>query len=117
MHRMVSVSPRNDATVQQACATATTAEIVTLAGVYELSEDSFFRIRTADVQAAVARGAVFEIPYAKAILCKNQRNALIQVSRERQAATLGTKVILSSGAIIYAVFQGFQVIQLRLSCA
>ena len=99
-YELVSIAPRNDATFQAACVSATAAEIITLdytsgRGAVQLP----FKIRTSDVKAAVARNAVFEIPYSPAILNQTQRKALIQTCRELQMASLGlkAKVLLSSG--------------------
>jgi RNase P/RNase MRP subunit p30 len=100
---LVSIAPRNDASFQACCVSATAAEIITLdytsgRGGVQLP----FRIRTTDVKAAVERRAVFEIPYAAAILNQNQRKALVQTCRELQMASLGlkAKVLFSSGGRI-----------------
>jgi len=97
---LVSISPRNDTVFQAVCASGTGADIITLdytagRGRVQLP----FKIRTVDVKAAVKRNAVFEIPYAPAVLNRNQRKALVQTCRELQMASLGLKprIILSSG--------------------
>jgi hypothetical protein len=102
-YNLVKVSPCNNATFQQACATATAAEIITLLEYTVRGRLFFFWIRSADVQAAAARCAVFAIPYTKAILCKNHSKTLIHVCQELQAASLGTEVnaIPRLGARIY----------------
>ena len=76
---LVSISPRNDATFQSVCRTANASDVIVLdytsgRGGVQLP----FKIRPADVKAAIARQAVFEIPYAPAILNRNQRKGLIQ---------------------------------------
>lgn len=76
---LVSISPRNDGTFQSVCRTANAADIIVLdytsgRGGVQLP----FKIRPVDVKAALARKAVFEIPYAPAILNRNQRKGLIQ---------------------------------------
>lgn len=76
---LISLSPRNDVTFQSACASATACDIITLdytsgRGGVQLP----FKIRPADVKAVIARKAVFEIPYAPALLNRNQRKGLIQ---------------------------------------
>lgn len=76
---LVSLAPRNDATFQSACSSANASDIITLdytsgRGGVQLP----FRIRPADVKAVIARKAVFEIPYAPAILNRNQRKGLVQ---------------------------------------
>jgi hypothetical protein len=76
---LISLSPRNDAVFQSACASAAASDIITLdytsgRGGVQLP----FRIRPADVKAVIARNAVFEVPYAPAILNRNQRKGLIQ---------------------------------------
>ena len=95
---LISLSPRNDATFQAACSSATAAEIITLdysagRGGVQLP----FRITRSDVKAAMARGAVFEIPYT-AVLNRNQRKGLIQACRLLQSASLGLqpKIIFTS---------------------
>lgn len=99
---VVSVSPRNDATFQAACVSATAADIVTLdytsgRGGVQLP----FRIRPADVRAIVERCAVLEIPYSSALLHLNQRKALVQTARELQMASVGIRpkprIIFCSG--------------------
>jgi ribonuclease P/MRP protein subunit RPP1 len=76
---LVSLAPRNDATFQSACSSANASDIITLdytsgRGGVQLP----FRIRPADVKAVIARKAVFEIPYAPAVLNRNQRKGLVQ---------------------------------------
>ena len=76
---MVSICPRNEAIFQSACKTATGSDIIVLdytcgRGGVQLP----YKIRAADVKAVIARNAVFEIPYAPAILNRNQRKGLIQ---------------------------------------
>lgn len=104
---LVSISPRTEAAFQAACVSATAAEIISLdyttagGGRSSGTGGSFlpFRMRAADIKAAVQRGAVFELPYAPALLYRKQRKALIQTCRELQVAGLGlkVKVIFSSG--------------------
>ena len=99
---IVSVAPRNDDSFQEACRSATAAEIITLD--YSSARGGLpFRIRAADVQAATARGAIFEICYAPSILHKNLRKSIISCCRELQMAGLGTKfrLIMSSGDRVY----------------
>ena len=97
---LVSVSPRNDATFQSACASATNVDIITLdytagRGALKLP----FRIRSADLKSAAQRNIAFEIPFAPALLNTKQRKALVQTCREFQNASLGVKarLIFSSG--------------------
>jgi len=104
---LVSISPRTEAAFQAACVSATAAEIITLdyttagGGRSGGTGGSFlpFRMRANDIKAAVQRGAVFELPYAPALLYRKQRKALIQTCRELQVAGPGLKVrvIFSSG--------------------
>jgi RNase P/RNase MRP subunit p30 len=97
---IISIAPRNDAVFQAACFSATSAEIITLdytagRGGYQLP----FKITRSNVKAAIARNAVFEIPYASSLLNRNQRKGLIQTCHLLQSASLGLrpKVIVSSG--------------------
>jgi len=97
---LVSMAPTNDATFQAACSSATAVDIITLDySVGRAGVQLPFKIRTLDVKNATERGAVFEIPYAPAILNRNQRKGLIQTCRELQTASIGLKprIILSSG--------------------
>ena len=100
---LVSVSPRTDGTFQEACAGATAVDIITI-DYYSTGRGGLpFKMRSADIQAAINRGAVFEIPYGPAILQKSHRRAMIQACRELQMASLGLKprIILSSGPRIF----------------
>lgn len=76
---LVSIAPRNEAIFQSACQSATGADIIVLD--YTAGRSSVqlpYKIRSADVKAVVARNGVFEIPYAPALLNRNQRKGLIQ---------------------------------------
>lgn len=97
---LVSLSPRSDATFQSACKTALGSDIIVLdyttgRGGVQLP----FKMRPTDIKAAIARNAVFEIPYGPAILNRNSRKGLIQTCRLLHLASLGCKpkVLLSSG--------------------
>lgn len=98
---LVSVCPRNDATFQAACVSATMADILTLDYAAGRGGQLPFRIRPADARAAVQRDAVFEIPYSAAVVSasKNHRRGFVRTCRELQVACLGLKprVLLSSG--------------------
>lgn len=97
---IVSIAPRNDATFQAACVSATAAEIITLDYTAGRSGVKLpFYIRATDVKAAVERNVVFEVPYGPAILNQSQRKALVHTCRLLQSASLGlkVKVLLSSG--------------------
>mmetsp|Transcript_9861 Transcript_9861/g.27371 ORF Transcript_9861/g.27371 Transcript_9861/m.27371 type:complete len:427 (-) Transcript_9861:60-1340(-) len=98
---IVSLAPGNEVAFQAACNTATAAEIISLDYSMRSGGTSLpFRIRSADVKAAIARNAVFEIPYAPAILNSKYRKKLIQCCREFQTASAGLKprLIFSSGS-------------------
>jgi RNase P/RNase MRP subunit p30 len=96
---LVSISPTNDATFQFACASATMADVITLDYHTGRGMRLPYRIRTADVQAAMKRGATFEFPLSPALLHLKQRKALVTACREFQNGSLGLKprVIISSG--------------------
>ena len=97
---ILSISPRNEAVFQAACKSATLADIITLD--YSAGRGGLklpFKIRSSDVRAVIERNAVFEIPFAPALLHEKQRKGLVQTCRELQMASLGLKprVLLSSG--------------------
>jgi ribonuclease P/MRP protein subunit RPP1 len=95
---LVSVSPRNEATFQSACASATVADIITLD--YTTRGIRLpYRIRSSDVKAVIDRQAAFEIPFAPALLHGKQRKALVSTCRDLQTSSLGTKpcILFSSG--------------------
>lgn len=98
---LVSICPRNDASLQAACVSATGADIITLDFAGEGRSGGYlpFKIRPADAKVAVRRGVVFEIPYAPAVVNRGQRKGFVQACRELQTACLGLKpkVLLSSG--------------------
>lgn len=97
---LVSISPRNDAAFSAACSSALAAQIITLDYTAGRGGNQLpFKIGAVDVRAAIERKAVFEIPYAPAILNRNQRKAIIQTCRELQVASLGVtpQVLVSSG--------------------
>ena len=76
---LVSLCPRNEATFQSACKTATASEIIVLD--YTMGRGGVqlpFKIRSTDIKSANSRNAIFEIPYAPAILNRSQRKGLIQ---------------------------------------
>jgi RNase P subunit p30 len=74
---LVSVCPRSEGTFQSACKSAIASDIIVLD--YSMGRGQLpYRIRPIDVKAAIARNAVFEIPYAPAILNQKKRKALIQ---------------------------------------
>ena len=90
---LVALSPRNDATFQSVCKTATASDIIVLdystgRGGVQLP----FKIRPADVKAAMARQAVFEIPYAPAILNRQQRKGLIQTWYDDLSCLFGNEL-------------------------
>jgi len=72
---LVSIAPRNDAVFQSVCKTAHAADIIVLDYTVRGLP---FKIRPSDVRAALARHAVFEIPYAPAILNRTLRKGLVQ---------------------------------------
>ena len=95
---IVSVSPRNEATFQSACASATAADIITLD--YTIRGMRLpYRIRPADVKAVANRNAAFELTFAPALLNGKQRRALVQTCRELQNSSLEKKpyILFSSG--------------------
>ena len=97
---ILSISPRNEAVFQAACKSANLAEIITLD--YSAGRGGLklpYKIRSSDVKAVVERNAVFEIPFAPALLHEKQRKGLVQTCRELQMASLGLrpKVLFSSG--------------------
>jgi ribonuclease P/MRP protein subunit RPP1 len=97
---LISISPRTEAAFQSACASATSADIITLD--YTAGRGGLrlpFKIRPGDVKAVVERGAAFEIPFAPALLHGKQRKALVQTCRELQMTSLGFKprILFSSG--------------------
>jgi ribonuclease P/MRP protein subunit RPP1 len=96
---LVSVSPRNEATFQSACASATVADIITLDYSTTRGLRLPFKIRSSDVKAVMERHAAFEIPFAPALLHGKLRKALVQTGRELQTGSLGSKpcVLFSSG--------------------
>lgn len=96
---ILSIAPRNDATFQAVCASATAADIITLDYSSNRGLKLPFKIRSSDVQAVVDRKAAFEINFAPALLKPKYRKALIQTCRELQMASLGKKpiVLFSSG--------------------
>jgi RNase P subunit p30 len=74
---LVSVCPRSEGTFQSACKSATASDIIVLD--YSIGRGQLpYRIRPIDIKAAIARNAVFEIPYAPAILNQKKRKGLIQ---------------------------------------
>ena len=96
---LISVAPRNEATFQSACASATASDIITLDYSGSRGLRLPYRIRPADVQAVVDREAAFEIHFSPALLTPKLRKALVQTCRELQTASLGKKplVLFSSG--------------------
>jgi RNase P subunit p30 len=96
---LISVAPRNEATFQSACVSATASDIITLDYSGSRGLKLPFRIRPADVQAVIDRKAAFEIYFGPALLIPKLRKALVQTCRELQMASLGKKplVIFSSG--------------------
>ena len=95
---LISISPRNDSTFQATCASASIADIITLD--YTTRGIRLpYRIRPADVKAAVSRCAAFEIPLAPGLLHLKQRRALLQTCRELQKSCLGMTpdILFSSG--------------------
>lgn len=96
---IISVAPRNEATFQSACASATACDIITLDYSGSRGLKLPFRIRPADVQAIVDRNMAFEILFGPAILTTKHRKALVQTCLELQMASLGKKplVLFSSG--------------------
>lgn len=96
---LISVAPRNEATFQSACASATASDIITLDYSGSRGLKLPYRIRPTDVQAVVDRQAAFEIQFGPALLIPKLRKALVQTCRELQTASLGKKplVLFSSG--------------------
>jgi RNase P/RNase MRP subunit p30 len=104
---VVSISPRNDATFQSACASALSADIITLD--YASSRGGLpFKIRATDVKAAAERNVVFEIPYAAAVSNRKHRTAWVRTCREFQTASIGlkAKIIFSSSGSRGALHDG-----------
>jgi len=96
---LISVAPRNEATFQSACASATAADIITLDYSGSRGLRLPYRIRPADVQAVIDRQAAFEVQFGPALLITKFRKALVQTCRELQTASLGKKplILFSSG--------------------
>lgn len=110
---LISISPRNEAAFQAACACAG-ADIVTLegnataaaAGGSSNSSNSLpYKLRSTDVRAVIHRRAVLEIPYGVPVLNRAARKGLVQTSRELQTTAAGVGkqlmvhgVLLSSGS-------------------
>ncbi len=96
---LISVAPRNEATFQSVCASATAADIITLDYSSTRGLKLPFKIRSSDVQSVVDRKAAFEINFAPALLKSKYRKALLQTCRELQTASLGKKplILFSSG--------------------
>jgi RNase P subunit p30 len=96
---LISLAPRNEATFQSACASATASDIITLDYSGSRGLKLPYRIRPADVQAVVDRQAAFEVHFSPALLTPKLRKALVQTCRELQTASLGKKplVLFSSG--------------------
>jgi RNase P/RNase MRP subunit p30 len=100
---LISVAPRNEATFQSVCASATMVDIITLDYSSTRGLRLPYKIKAADVQAVMDRGAAFEINFAPALLKSKLRKALVQTCRELQTASLGKKplVLFSSGDRTY----------------
>ena len=96
---LISVAPRNDATFQAVCASATMVDIVTLDYSSGRGLKLPFKVRSSDVQSAMGRKTAFEIHFAPSVLQPKFRKALVQTSRELQTGALGKKplVLFSSG--------------------
>lgn len=96
---VISVAPRNEATFQSVCASATAADIITLDYSSTRGLKLPFKIRSSDVQAVIDRKAAFEINFAPALLKPKYRKALVQTCRELQIASAGKTplVLFSSG--------------------
>jgi hypothetical protein len=96
---LISVAPRNEATFQSVCASATMVDIITLDYSSARGLKLPYKIKSADVQAVIDRKAAFEINFAPALLKSKLRKALVQTCRELQTASLGKKplVLFSSG--------------------
>ena len=96
---LISLAPRNEATFQSACASATASDIITLDYSGSRGLKLPYRIRPVDVQAVVDRQAAFEVHFSPALLTPKLRKALVQTCRELQTASLGKKplVLFSSG--------------------
>ena len=98
---IISLAPGNEATFQEICKTANAAEIITLDYTMSSGGSSSlpYRIKGADIRAAVERGAVFEISYAPALVNEKLRRKLIQCCRDFQNASTGLKprLVFSSG--------------------
>ena len=107
---LVSLSPRNDAAFQAACATAKHVDIITLD--YYNNNNHNIRIRPQDIKNAIRLGLTFEILYGPSVVLSNQnsnnnaRKLLIQTARVFQTASIGCgsstskqkMLVLSSGA-------------------
>jgi RNase P/RNase MRP subunit p30 len=94
---LVSVSPRNEAVFQSACASASVADIISLD--YTIRGVRLpYKIRPADAKAVIDRQAAFEIPLAPGLLHVKQRKALVQTCRELQRSCLGLKPIVIVGS-------------------
>mmetsp|Transcript_5564 Transcript_5564/g.7320 ORF Transcript_5564/g.7320 Transcript_5564/m.7320 type:complete len:451 (+) Transcript_5564:331-1683(+) len=107
---LISMAPGNEVSFQAICRTATASEIIVLdytmksGGSYSLP----YRLRAADIRAAIARNAVFELSYAPAILNPKLRRKLIQCCREFQIASAGQKprLVFSSGVRTFQDIDG-----------
>lgn len=96
---LISAAPRNDATFQSVCATATMVDIITLDYSTSRGMRLPFKIRPSNVEAVIQRKAAFEIPLAPALLHAKYRKALAQTCAELQASCLRKKplILFSSG--------------------
>ena len=100
---VVSLAPRTEAAFRACCASATAASIITLDYHSPGGGSSHrlpYRIRSEDVEAAVQRGATFEVLYAPAILNSGAiRRSFVQTFRAVHDAGRASKprILLSSG--------------------
>lgn len=105
---LIAMTPTNDETITSICSMSNLfyVDIITLD--YALGRGGIqlpFRLKTADIQAAVNRGLTFEIPYGPALVDISKRKAFVQTARLFLNACIGVKdkngtkprLILSSG--------------------
>jgi RNase P/RNase MRP subunit p30 len=100
---LVALVPKNDASFQAACATATLADIVVL-DYWTNTTRKPYRIRTADLQALKNRGGTLELNYSPSLTGDTtRRKALLECAKDLHLAWMGVvqrtklNVILSSG--------------------
>ena len=90
---IVALCPRNEATFQAACSSAT-CDIIS---IDYASVQPMFACRPVALHQAKARGLALEIPYAPALLQPRSRRALLSVCRDFHRAGV-RRLVVSSGS-------------------